>query len=74
MPKLFRAVLSLPSPVTTYFQMLKISNSNADNSGVWLDACIHSREWITVAVITYIADVIVKNFHTLSSAVTSKDW
>ncbi|KAF9799536.1 hypothetical protein SFRURICE_018723 [Spodoptera frugiperda] len=55
-------------------KMLKISNSNADNSGVWLDACIHSREWITVAVITYIADMIVKNFHTLSSAVTSKDW
>ncbi|KAF9418889.1 hypothetical protein HW555_004409 [Spodoptera exigua] len=55
-------------------KMLKISNSNANNSGVWLDACIHPREWISVAVITYIADMLVKNFHTLSSAITSKDW
>ncbi|XP_022823023.1 carboxypeptidase B-like isoform X1 [Spodoptera litura] len=55
-------------------KMLKISNSNADNSGVWLDACIHPREWISVAVITYIADMLVKNFHSLSSAITSKDW
>ncbi|KAL4711484.1 hypothetical protein ACJJTC_000500 [Scirpophaga incertulas] len=55
-------------------KMLKISNSNASNSAVWLDAAIHPREWITTAVVTYIADVIVKNFKTLSHSITNKDW
>ncbi|KAJ8712401.1 hypothetical protein PYW07_005243 [Mythimna separata] len=55
-------------------KMLKISNSHAGNAGVWLDACIHSREWITTAVVTYMANVLVRNFHTLSTAVTNKDW
>lgn len=54
--------------------MLKISNSNATNTPVWLDGAIHPREWITTAVVTYIADYIVRNFHVLSEHLTNKDW
>jgi hypothetical protein len=60
--------------VNLFIQMLKISNSNASNSAVWLDASIHPREWITTAVVTYIADKIVRNFNKLSSSITNKDW
>ncbi|XP_073961556.1 carboxypeptidase B-like isoform X2 [Choristoneura fumiferana] len=53
---------------------IKISNSNATNTPVWLDGAIHPREWITTAVVTYIADYIVRNFHDLSEHLTNKDW
>ncbi|XP_046969642.1 carboxypeptidase B-like isoform X2 [Vanessa cardui] len=55
-------------------KMLKISNSNATNAAVWLDGSIHSREWITTAVVTYLADIIVRNFQNTSSSITNKDW
>ncbi|XP_038222632.1 carboxypeptidase B-like [Zerene cesonia] len=55
-------------------KMLKISNSDATNTSVWLDASIHSREWISTAVVTYLADVIVRNFHHHSTSITNKDW
>lgn len=54
--------------------MLKISNSNAANKAVWIDGSIHSREWISAAVVTYIADHIVKNFDKLPNFITDKDW
>ncbi|GBP50446.1 Zinc carboxypeptidase A 1 [Eumeta japonica] len=56
------------------FQLLKISNSNATNSRVWLDAGIHSREWIGPAVATYIANYILKNYSDLPGSLTNKDW
>ncbi|XP_045774588.1 carboxypeptidase B-like isoform X1 [Maniola jurtina] len=55
-------------------KMLKISNSEAGNPAVWLDAAIHSREWISTAVVTYLADYIVRNFQKLSESITNKDW
>ncbi|CAH2093039.1 unnamed protein product [Euphydryas editha] len=55
-------------------KMLKISNSNASNDAVWLDGSIHSREWITTAVVTYLADFIVRNFQKISTSITNKDW
>lgn len=54
--------------------MLKISNSNATNKGVWIDGGIHPREWISIAVVTYLADVLARNFQDLSTSVTNKDW
>nr|UPI76685.1 M14 metal carboxypeptidase 8 [Antheraea yamamai] len=55
-------------------KMLKISNGDPENSGVWLDGSIHSREWITAAVVTYIADKLVKHFQDQPESVTNKDW
>ncbi|CAG9788792.1 unnamed protein product [Diatraea saccharalis] len=55
-------------------KMLKISNSNASNSAVWLDGAIHSREWISTAVVTFIADHFARNFNELPQSITNKDW
>ncbi|XP_060804967.1 carboxypeptidase B-like [Amyelois transitella] len=55
-------------------KILKISNSDASNACVWMDAGIHAREWIAPAVNTYIADHIARNFHELPTSVTNKDW
>ncbi|KAI8439571.1 hypothetical protein MSG28_013300 [Choristoneura fumiferana] len=33
-------------------KMLKISNSDANNTGAWLDGAIHAREWISTSVVT----------------------
>ncbi|KOB73602.1 Molting carboxypeptidase A, partial [Operophtera brumata] len=54
--------------------MLKVSNGRSDNPGVWLDGSIHPREWISTAVVTYIADQLVKTFHKQPVSVTGKDW
>ncbi|XP_045490049.1 carboxypeptidase B-like isoform X1 [Pieris rapae] len=55
-------------------KMLKISNSDAGNAAVWLDASIHSREWISTAVVTYLAEFIAKNFQKHPKSITNKDW
>ncbi|XP_021207339.3 carboxypeptidase B, partial [Bombyx mori] len=55
-------------------KMLKISNSNARNTAVWLDGTIHAREWISTSVVTYIADHIARSFNTLPDYITNKDW
>lgn len=54
--------------------MLKISNGDIENCGVWLDGSIHPREWISAAVVTHIADTLVKHFHEQPQSVINKDW
>ncbi|CAG4956781.1 unnamed protein product [Parnassius apollo] len=55
-------------------KILKVSNSEAGNTSVWIDAGVHAREWIAPAVNTFIADFIVRNFNTLPTCFTNKDW
>ncbi|CAH1639214.1 unnamed protein product [Spodoptera littoralis] len=55
-------------------KMLKISNGNSNNVGVWMDGAIHPREWISPAVVTYLADRIVRTFNEQPDSVTNKDW
>lgn len=55
-------------------KLLKLSNSNANNDSVWIDAGIHSREWITPAVATYIANEFSNNFDKQPDSVKNKDW
>ncbi|CAH2043872.1 unnamed protein product, partial [Iphiclides podalirius] len=54
--------------------MLKISNGNCKNVGVWLDGGIHPREWISTAVVAYLADQLVRTFHQQPEFITNKDW
>lgn len=37
---------------------LKISKQNG-NTGIYVDACIHAREWIAPAVATYLIDQLI---------------
>ncbi|CAH4035459.1 unnamed protein product [Pieris brassicae] len=55
-------------------KLLKISNGDSSNPGVWLDGSIHPREWISAAVVTYIANQLVRNFQIQSESVRNKDW
>nr|XP_034834978.1 carboxypeptidase A1-like [Maniola hyperantus] len=55
-------------------KMLKISNGDSGNLGVWIDGSIHPREWISTAVVTYLANHLVRNYHDLPDSVTNKDW
>ncbi|XP_063386547.1 carboxypeptidase B-like isoform X2 [Cydia fagiglandana] len=55
-------------------KLLMISNGCPSNKAVWLDGGIHAREWVSVAVVTYIANEIVQNFNKMPESVTNKDW
>ncbi|XP_045488617.1 carboxypeptidase A4-like [Pieris rapae] len=55
-------------------KLLKISNGDSSNPGVWLDGTIHPREWISAAVVTYIANQLVRNFQIQPDSVRNKDW
>lgn len=54
--------------------MLKISNGRCNNAGVWMDAAIHPREWISTAVLTYVADQLVRTYDQQPDYITNKDW
>ncbi|XP_050682299.1 carboxypeptidase B-like isoform X2 [Leptidea sinapis] len=55
-------------------KLLKISNGNPNNTGVWMDGAIHPREWVSISVVTFIADRIVRTFNDQPASVTNKDW
>lgn len=54
-------------------KVLKISNGNPGNKGVWVDGGIHAREWISPASVTYMIHNIVENYETESEDVKNMD-
>ncbi|XP_049875904.1 carboxypeptidase A1-like [Pectinophora gossypiella] len=54
--------------------MMKISNGNCGNAGVWIDGAIHPREWVSTAVVTFLIDRLVRTFHEQPDCITNKDW
>lgn len=52
-------------------KILKLSTDpSANKPALWYDGGIHAREWITVAVVTYMADTLVRGFGVDSAATT----
>ncbi|XP_026321193.1 carboxypeptidase B-like isoform X3 [Hyposmocoma kahamanoa] len=54
--------------------VLRISNGKTSNDGVWIDGAIHPREWISPAVVAYIADCLARTFDKQPEYITNKDW
>jgi murein tripeptide amidase MpaA len=44
------------------------TNPSAGKKKIWLDAGLHSREWITVPTVTYIAETILRGYGTADGA------
>ncbi|KAH8251142.1 hypothetical protein KR038_009321 [Drosophila bunnanda] len=55
-------------------KILKISNGNARNPGVWIDGGMHAREWISPATVTFIANQLVEGWEDLPEHMRSINW
>ncbi|XP_037931922.1 carboxypeptidase B-like [Teleopsis dalmanni] len=55
-------------------KILKISNGNAGNPGVWIDGGMHAREWISPAAVTYIANQIVEGWDDMPAHMKNVNW
>ena len=54
--------------------MLRISNGNAGNPGVWIDGGMHAREWISPAAVTYVVNQIVEGWDDLPDYMKNINW
>ncbi|XP_054729211.1 interaptin [Anastrepha obliqua] len=55
-------------------KILKISNGNPGNPGIWIDGGMHAREWISPATVTFIANQLVEGWDDLPEYMRNVNW
>ncbi|XP_012162318.1 uncharacterized protein LOC101461300 isoform X2 [Ceratitis capitata] len=55
-------------------KILKISNGNPGNPGIWMDGGMHAREWISPATVTFIANQLIEDWEILPEYMRNVDW
>ncbi|XP_036343963.1 carboxypeptidase B [Rhagoletis pomonella] len=55
-------------------KILKISNGNPGNPGIWIDGGMHAREWISPATVTFIANQLVEGWDDMPEYMRNVNW